>query len=753
YMISQTPQVILDHQVYEFNGELYDAWDMADAVFPEGLADDLFNSYRHLLESLAENPQTIYEQINLPLNPETVKERTRCNSTGWEIPAQMYGDGTIHGRILRHAAEHPEDPALFFADQQISYGRLRESALRVASLLLLNGLSAGDRVMISVPRGPLEIVSVLGVLAAGGVYVPVSATQPDARRNRIIHTGQIRFMLSTAPFVPDDSSVRVLNPMDASSLDCLETPAVSSPDDPAYIIFTSGSTGEPKGVEISHRGALNTILDITDRCSLGRSSTALAVSALDFDLSVFDIFGILGAGGRLVLISSDERRDASCWLSLVHRYGINTWNSVPVLLEMLLAVHRNDNKPLPLTTVMLSGDWINTEIPQDLADACGGTLPHLLAMGGATEGSIWSNLFEVSLPLPDGWKSIPYGYPLRNQKYRIADAKGRDCPDLVPGELWIGGTGVALGYVNAPEITAAHFVEFEGERWYRTGDQGRYHKGGIMEFLGRLDHQVKVRGHRIELGEIESALCSVGGVKRALALTAENAGRIRLAAAVETDDSSLSQDFIRQQLFKCVPEYMVPENIIFYASFPVSANGKIDRKTVIREIREQISCCACAGEAPATDNEKAVASIWSRLLHLDSISRSDSFFEIGGDSLLATEFTTCLAQHGLYTDEPLRKLFAKPVLKDFAAELTAGRAETVITLEHDEQHSHDPFPLTEVQRAYWMGQAPGLSLKSRTWYLVELTGSGIDLKRLNRAFAGLFEEHDMLKARLTVDGR
>jgi yersiniabactin nonribosomal peptide synthetase len=293
-------------------------------------------------------------------------------------------------------------------------------------------------------------------------------------------------------------------------------------------------------------------------------------------------------------------------------------------------------------------------------------------MGGATEGSIWSNLFEVSLPLPDGWKSIPYGYPLRNQKYRIADAKGRDCPNLVPGELWIGGTGVALGYVNAPEITAAHFVEFEGERWYRTGDQGRYHKGGIMEFLGRLDHQVKVRGHRIELGEIESALCSVSGVKRAVAVTVKVGGRSHLAAAVEHDSSvqglDLTENSLKEAVIKSVPEYMLPEIISITDHLPVSSNAKIDRKAIIQELSQRHTENR---NAPETELECRIAEIWSEILGTPEVSRDDDFFLCGGDSLSATRFVQLMeSRHITPSPLPLRVLFGSTTVKALAEYIT-----------------------------------------------------------------------------------
>lgn len=657
YMISQTPQVCLDHQIYEMPDGLMVCFDAVESVFPEGLIDDMFNAYTGLLTTLG-TAQNSFEGSYLNEIPVSQKEiRNRVNDTAAPIT-----DTLIAERIFASSVANPDDTAIFYGDSIISYGRLYGSVMRVAGMLVQNGVKPHDRVAVSVARGPLQIISVLAVLAAGAVYVPVSVTQPVSRKNKIISRALIRTVLTTEPFETDsEHQVKFLDPMEASACEPLAEPVKVSPDSAAYIIFTSGSTGEPKGVEISHRGAMNTILDVSKRAGISSSSCAMAISAMDFDLSVFDVFGILGAGGRLVVIDEDERRDASLWLELVHQHGVTVWNSVPVLLDMLLVAAQNDSRILPLRAVMLSGDWIGLDIPQRLADCCGGKLPYFMAMGGATEGSIWSNLFTVTLPLDPKLKSIPYGYPLANQRYRVVDSLGRDCPDFVPGELLIGGTGVALGYANSPEITAERFFTENGERWYRTGDQGRYLAGGCLEFLGRKDHQVKVRGHRIELGEIEAALTSVSGITRAVAVTVSNPPQ--LAVAVETASGvSMTADGLRSALSGIVPEYMVPHHIEFYETMPVSANGKIDRKTIIRDLNGK-SCIVREEDLPQGELEIRIADIWKKILKIENISRNDDFFTAGGDSLSATRFVQTLQNENITSEPlPLRTLFSTPTI-------------------------------------------------------------------------------------------
>ncbi|MFP8964891.1 AMP-binding protein, partial [Streptomyces nanhaiensis] len=270
------------------------------------------------------------------------------------------------------------------------------------------------------------------------------------------------------------------------------------------MIFTSGSTGEPKGVAVSHRAAMNTITDLNDRCHITADDRVLALSALDFDLSVYDTFGLLTAGGTLILPHHDHRTDPDHWHHLTHTHHPTIWNTVPALLDMLLTT-TTDHRPLPhtLRLALVSGDWI----PLDLHPRLTHHLPHctLIALGGATEAGIWSNHHHITT-VPPHWTSIPYGRPLRNQHYRVVNHHGHDAPDWVPGELWIGGHSLALGYHNDPHTTDRKFPRTHNTRWYRTGDLGRYWPDGTLEFLGRTDHQIKINGHRIELGEIETAL-------------------------------------------------------------------------------------------------------------------------------------------------------------------------------------------------------------------------------------------------------
>ncbi|WP_211090202.1 non-ribosomal peptide synthetase [Pseudothauera nasutitermitis] len=541
--ISQTPQVWIDHLAYEHGSSVFLQWDCNEALFPPGLLDAMFQAYVRLVRQLLDAPRAWHQDVPDLMPQEQQAVRARINARG-DAPTP---EGLLHEEFWLQARACPDAVALIHGERRLSYGELAEQARRCAGALVARGVRPGDRVAITMSKGIGQIVAVLGILYAGAVYVPVSPDQPPERRRTIYQgagTALVLVCRGDADGATDGAvdGVTFLDWREAIGHAALPAPRVVDAGEPAYIIYTSGSTGMPKGVIISHRGALNTCAELNRRYAVTADDRVLALSALHFDLSVYDIFGLLSAGGALVLVDEAQRRDPAAWCGAVERHGVTLWNTVPALLDMLLTYSEGFElrAPAALRVAMLSGDWIGLDLPARYrAFRPDGKF---VAMGGATEASIWSNVYDVE-EVPPAWRSIPYGYPLARQKYRVADARGRDCPDWVPGELWIGGEGVALGYFNDPERTAQQFVTVDGERWYRTGDMGCYWPDGRLEFLGRRDKQVKIGGYRIELGEIEAALLRVEGVKSAVAL------------AVGEREKSLAA-------------FVVPQGTVLYAALP-----------------------------------------------------------------------------------------------------------------------------------------------------------------------------------------
>ncbi|NHB91159.1 non-ribosomal peptide synthetase [Photorhabdus cinerea] len=534
--ISQTPQVWLDFVAFEHENALNIQWDSNDELFPDGLMDTLFTAYQGLIESLTENAAQWNEKLPDLMPQSQYHLRHQINNTVEPLPNAL-----LHEEVFIRAEHTPNAVALVTHNKKMSYGELSLTARRLAAVLQKMPVMPGDRVAISMEKDIGQIVAVLAILYVGGVYVPVPVDQPLSRRRAICESAGINVVI-IAPEQQDDvwsQDIHCMSWRQDEQLPPLTNMPKCAVTDPAYIIYTSGSTGMPKGVVISHQSALNTCLDINRRHQVQSRDRLLALSALHFDLSVYDIFGILSAGGALVLINEAQRRDPSTWEMLIEHHNVTLWNSVPALFDMLLTYCEGMevNAPKALRTVMLSGDWIGLSLPERYrAFNPDGVLS---AMGGATEAAIWSNEYIVK-QVDAQWRSIPYGYPLANQRYRVIGEDGRDCPDWVVGELWIGGAGVALGYFNDEERTCAQFVVDQGERWYRTGDLGCYHPEGWLEFMGRRDSQVKIGGYRIELGEIDAALNQVTGISKGVALTSGEKEK-SLVAFLELEDDTLCQ--------------------------------------------------------------------------------------------------------------------------------------------------------------------------------------------------------------------
>lgn len=554
WMLSQTPQVWLDHHVYEqADGGVLLAWDAVEELFPTGLVEAMFDAYTRLVCWLVEPGTNWATGPPDLLPPDQARTRAAVNAT-----ARPVADRLLHNGVLTTATRAPDRPAVVAGGLTHSYGELLTAAGTVAAELRRVGVGDGDRVAVVLDKGWEQVVATVAVLLAGAAYLPLETSQPRERRDRILVDAGVRQALvhssTTASgwpstvrrLVVDDLLADLHAPTGGLIAGGVGVGELGS-DALAYVIYTSGSTGDPKGVMISHRAAVNTIDDVNTRFRVGEDDRVLGLASLGFDLSVYDLFGTFEAGGCLVLPDAARRNDPSHWAELVGRHGVTVWNSVPMQMEMLVH-HAEAERALgegdgggrtegqALRLVMLSGDWIPLRLPDRIRQCYSGA--EVVSLGGATEAAIWSVLYPVGEVGAD-WASIPYGRPMANQTLHVLDEAMRHRPDWCVGELYLGGAGLADGYLGDAERTAAAFVPGPAGlgRLYRTGDLGRYLPSGDVEFLGRRDLQVKVRGHRIELAEIETALRDhpdvaaaavvAHGPREARALTAFVAGASR----------------------------------------------------------------------------------------------------------------------------------------------------------------------------------------------------------------------------------
>ncbi|WP_063004807.1 non-ribosomal peptide synthetase [Nocardia salmonicida] len=749
WIISQGPQVLLDAQITEVRGGLLLNWDIRETAFPAGMVDAMFARYIEAIERLGGRPSELAEasanssdagsaqpkaveaaptEVSSATSPVVPADgaavsvgRTRfAGGAGWQaeagvrIPLEQaatrarvnatagpVSGGLLHTGFFANAATTPSAPAVLWEPAgQLTYGELAADALAVAVALREAGVAPGDSVAVQLPKGPDQIVAVLGVLAAGAVYVPIGFDQPAARRAEILGTADAVAVLTVGGAqIPNARAIDLAQAR--THPEPLARPVFGDPENIAYVLFTSGSTGKPKGVEVPHRAAMNTIDDLNERFGLGPADRALALSALEFDLSVYDIFGLLAVGGAVVTVDDAQRSDPAVWVELVRRHQISLLNCVPSLLDMLLTAAPESSQladlrtgsatatvtePLAsLRTVILGGDWVDVALPARLAAVAPNS--RFAGLGGATETAIHSTICEVvDAQVPVEWAAVPYGTPLRNVQCRVVGPAGNDCPDWVSGELWIGGDGVAAGYRNDPERTADRFVAHEGLRWYRTGDLARYLPDGGLEFLGRADHQVKIRGYRVELGEVESALRAVPGVRHAVAAVVGTAAPKLVALVVPSPGETLHVEAVLAATADLVPSYMVPTRLELLPELPLTPNAKPDRKA-IRAVLEKHEGADEFVE-PRTDLERALVAVVAEVLATERIGVTDDFFALGGDSVLAT---TAVARIREWLDAPgtvVADLFTARTIEGLAARMSdrekdsgdAGRLELVAAM-------------------------------------------------------------------------
>ncbi|GAA2214288.1 hypothetical protein GCM10009850_097530 [Nonomuraea monospora] len=610
----QRPQVQLAHEVREEHGELVLTWDTVDALFHGRVLDDLIDGHMTFLEQLATDPAAWQATSRdwLPLHQHRLRDHVNATEAGI-LPL------LLHEPFWAQAARTPDEPAVISDSRTLTYRELRAGATTLGARLRELGARPNTTVAVVMDKGWEQPLAVFGILESGAAYVPIEPDLPAERFHYLLKHAEVKLALTqpgleTKLAWPQDVTPMVI---DESLLDgegAPEPSRVQGHRDLAYIIYTSGSTGLPKGVMIDHRGALNTVLDINRRFDVTAADRMLTLTPLTFDLSVYDLFGPFAHGGALVMPDAGTGRAPWHWADLIERHQVTMWNTVPALMEMLVGYTRGRRQRLASTLrlVLMSGDWIPVTLPgriRSLADR------HIdvISLGGATEASIWSIWHRIDTVDPN-LPSIPYGKPLTNQYFEILDEALRRRPDWVPGEQYVGGHGIAMGYWRDPDKTARAFITHPttGRRLYRTGDLGRYFPDGSIEFLGREDFQVKINGYRIELGEIEATLLDHDAVNSAV-VTAIGAqrGEKRLVAyatpAGALDPDELAKT-LRAHLAEKLPSHMLPGHIVILDALPLTRNGKVDRQALPAPIATSSAAAEAAG--PDDDLESALLAGW-----------------------------------------------------------------------------------------------------------------------------------------------
>jgi amino acid adenylation domain-containing protein len=725
---------------------------------PEGLRvginynSDLFESaavrrmlghFRTLLEEITSHPGRRISQLNLLTEPERQLLLHTWNNSQVDYPR----DRCIHELIGTQVEENPDRVAVTFEDSHLTYRELNQRANQLACHLTKLGVGPDVLVGLCLERSLNLVVGLLGILKAGGAYVPIDPSYPPDRIAFMLSDAGVKVLLTEQKLIsnlPAGDAVSVCLDSEWTEMAYLDTgnpSPTATPENLAYVIYTSGSTGKPKGVQISHRAVVNFLCSMSKQPGLSKTDTMLAVTTLSFDIAGLEIYLPLISGARLVVASREVASDGSRLLECLEQSGTTVMQATPATWRMLVEAGWRGTRELK---ILCGGE----ALPAELAEALLARGSELWNMYGPTETTIWSAAHQ----LHSG--EVLLGRPIANTQFYVLDSNQQLLPAGVPGELYIGGDGLARGYLHRPELTAEKFVANPitpqlSEQLYRTADLVRWLPDGSIDYLGRIDHQVKIRGFRIELGEIEAVLASHPQVEQGVVAAREySPGDKRLVAYVVAAGSEPpNRGDLRKHLEDKLPDYMIPSAFVFLDKLPLTPNGKVDRKALPAPDQSSVET-EHAYVAPRTPTEEVITGIWSDVLKLQRVGTQDDFFDLGGYSLLATQVIARIRQ--IFDVElPLRTMFESPT--------PAGLAEGVDAANRSGAHSHIP-PLTTVSRDR---DLPLSFAQERLWFLNQLEPEdsfyslpwgmriqgSLDLVALEASLREMVRRHEMLRTR------
>ncbi len=645
-------------------------------VGAQRLCDAMRAALEGLVEAMETRPRQRIDEIEL-LAPH---ERQRL--LGWGVNAKRHAlVQPVHRAIEHRVRAHPDAPALVFGDEVLSYAELNARANRLAHRLIALGVKPEARVGVSMERSVEMVVSLLAVLKAGGAYVPLDPEYPADRLTYMLEDSGVGLLLAQERTVPAGlagAAVCIVDRLDLGSGPAHDPELALHEESLAYVIYTSGSTGRPKGAANRHGALFNRLAWMQQAYGLDASDTVLQKTPFGFDVSVWEFFWPLMSGARLAMAGPGDHRDPARLVALIGRHRVTTLHFVPSMLQAFLA-HGGIEACASLRRIVCSGEALPVEAQNEVFRRLPGVALHNLY--GPTEAAIDVTQWQCRA---DGLSHVAIGQPIDGIQVHVLDHNLQLALPGVAGELYLGGVGLARGYLHRPGLTAERFVadplDAGGGRLYRTGDLVRWRPDGKLEYLGRLDHQVKIRGLRIELGEIEARLLAQPELREAVVVARNGPGGTRLVGYVSPRAGQAPKlEELKARLGLALPDYMVPGVLVLMAQgLPLNANGKVDRKALPEPGRMD----AEAYEAPADDAERALAGLWSELLGVERVGRHDNFFALGGHSLLAVQLVSRL-QDGTQAAIGIQDVFRHPVLMDLARQarttLPDGRGDDALS--------------------------------------------------------------------------
>lgn len=733
----------LSTYINDGNKKLTGNTEYAASLFDENTIRRFINTYIEILKYLSDlynneekQSYTRIENITYLAKEEIEKIVYKWNITETYYPETLYSIVDLVEDKSLSCADHI---AIIHSDMNITYSELNRRANKLANYLLEEGIGNEDVVAICLEKSFDVVIAILAVLKSGGAYLPIDVDCPEERFNYIIQDSKAKILITKVDILSKFQNIKCkklfLDQFNYQKYNSLNLKKTIIQKSLCYIIYTSGSTGQPKGVLIQHDGMLNTLLSINKNLGVNKNDKILALSKLTFDLSVYDILGILISGTTIIIPDSLKSKDAEHWSSIVNKHGVTIWNTVPQLAklwqyneELLFPERKYHNR---IRLFLLSGDIIQINLPDLLKNICSKELD-IRCLGGATEASIWSIWHKKD----DNLNSIiPYGKPMPNQYIYILDKMLNPVPIGVIGEIYIGGIGIARGYLSKPELTAEKFIANSfckksiGERIYKTGDIGKFLEDGTVIFIGRDDGQVKIRGYRIELREIEVILSLVKNIKQSF-VTIESDSIVAYIVLKKPIDNI--QELLKQACKENLPDYMIPKHIIILDQIPITENGKIDKKQLVKPYKiEDINY-----EEPKNGIEKTLANIWMDLLKIDKIGRKDNFFKIGGDSILSIQMVSRARKNQILLS--VKQIFDTPTIEELAYN------SKIINFNSTDEYEQGIVRLLPIQKWFFDNYKVLNHFNQASWFITE---QEIDLKKLEDAINKIRYHHDSFRLR------
>ena len=734
--------------VAEVDDEIAASLEYNADLFEEATIKGLAGHFQTLVDGIIAAPITRVSDLPLLNEAERKQLLTQWNETTTNYPS----DRCLHELFEEQVRRHPEAIAVVFEDERLTYDELNRRANQLAHHLCRLGVGPEVRVGLCAGRSLALVVGVLGVLKAGGVYVPLEAEYPVTRLGFVIEDAQVQVLLTEARFINQlrEHSARVVcldTEWNAIAGEDEENPAsYVKPDNLAYVIYTSGSTGRPKGVLVSHRSLVNHCVSIAHRYELRSHDRILQFASLSFDVAAEELFPSWLSGAAVILLPDQARASATDFSTFLHDEKVTVINLPASYWHRWITALSRSEASLPdaLRLVVVGSEKC---LPEDFItwQKLARNRIRWINAYGSTEATITSMIYEPGrFQVNDETNSVPIGRPINNTEVYLLDAHLQPVPIGVPAHIYLGGIALARGYLGQPALTAAQFVPHPfsqegGARLYRTGDVGRYLADGNVEFVGRSDGQVKVRGYRVEVGEIEEALARHAGVRAATVGVEGDVGESRLVAYVVSHQQHLTTTELRNFLQKRLPQYMLPASFVFLNEMPLLPSGKVNRRalTALEHVHPEPTASFIA---PRAEAEKILAEIWASVLAVERIGIDDNFFELGGDSILSLQVIARANKAGLHLTP--QTLFERQTIRELAE-----AASSVTTVRAEQERVVGEARLSPIQRWFFEQQLSNARHYNQAIMLEAQTE--LEAAALERVVGCLLEHHDALRLRFT----